>query len=72
MFGVDGQVMGNAILPLENKIDQDLKQSQKNVVDLVQDQAVSQDLVKVRSHSITDFNNFICKFKNKYIKYHTS
>ena len=45
MCGVDGQVMGNAILPLENKIDQDLKQSQKNVVDLVQDQAVSQDLV---------------------------
>ena len=50
MFGVLGQVMGNAIQPQENKKDQDLKQPQRNVVDHVQVQAVRQDLVKVSSH----------------------
>ena len=64
MFGVLGQVMGNAIQPQENKKDQDLKQPQRNVVDHVQVQAVSQDLVKVRSHFITYFKKiFVTSIK---------
>ena len=53
VFGMIGQGMGNAIPTLENNINQDLNWSLRNVVDLVQGQAVSQDLVKVRNHFMT-------------------
>ena len=62
MFGVVGQVMGNAIQTLENNIDQDLKQSLRNVVDLVLVQAVIQDHVKVKNPFMKHSYKVICKF----------